>query len=595
MSTSLPLGLLEVSGLVRQAGSGANQEYMFRHTLLQETAYQSLLRDERAELHLAVGRALEDFYSGESDGKAAVLAEHFLKGGEPNDAFKYFRQAGDEAARLYALAEALEHYGHALELAHVGYGEERDLEYLYERRGRMLELDGQYEEALSTYGELEAVGQERESKRLQLRGLVRRANLLCLPNPVVNLDRGEQLSKRALQLAEQEGDREVQALALWNLMKKHEFAEEYGAAYRVGQRARKLAEQMESGTQRAFILHDLSQIYLSTGHFDGGKELILQAQSLWQDLDNLPMLADSLCNQMVIHVFRMEFDEALELSHQARGISERIGNLWGQSYSRYFLYWVHFDRGDVGRGLKVARRSIELGKEAGFVVPLVQTTAEIGMMHAYMGQYKPAIQKVEQGVENSERYFPQWRSAIVALKLLVHTMFDELDEAAAMLPEVQAARKEEDERVTSFLEFIYALAVPALALAQGRYRFVLEETDWTLQTFEKQGIKFPLADTLYYRACALLAMEKLDDAGSLLDRSLQFMQAAGSRRRLWSVLLRSAELAEKRGERERAAELRDRAVRTIHFIADHSESPTQREAFLRRPAVRQALEEKRDA
>lgn len=590
MSSSAPLGLLEVSGLIRQAGGSAEQEYIFRHTLLQDTVYESLLRDERTELHLRVGRAMEGLYSDDSNEQAAVLAEHFLKGGKPADAKKYFRRAGDQAARVYALAEALDHYGQALELAQSGHGDDGDLEYLCERRGRMLELSGQYEQALSMYQDLEDIGRERASTRLQLRGLVRRASLLCLPNPMMDLGRGEELSKKALRLAEQADDGEAQALALWNLVKKHEFTEQYSAALQAGQRALALAEELEDREQRAFIVHDLAQIHLSSGHFDDGLDAILQAQSLWRELDNMPMLADSLCNEMAIHVFRADYERALERSRQAREISERIGNLWGQSYSRYILYWVYFDRGDTAKALQVARECVELGEEAGFVVPEVQTNAEIGLMHAYMGEYEQAIEAVEQGVEKAGQYFPQWRTAILALQMLVHTFFDELGPAEELLQQVQEARSVKEQRVAGFLEFTYALALPKVQLALGHYDAVLEETQWTLRAFKEKGIKLSLADTLYYRAQALVALDETEQARSLLEESLALMQESGSRRLLWQVLLTRADLADRDGDLDRAAALRAQASEVIDYIADHSESPAQRESFLNLPAVKQGLQ-----
>ena len=590
MSRSIPLGLLEVSGLVRQTGSSAAEEYMFRHTLLQETAYNSLLRDQRAELHLKVGRAIEDLFRDGDNGKAAVLAEHFLKGGQPADALMYYRQAGDDAARVYALSEALDHYHSALSLTKEGYGDDEDFEYLYERRGRMFELSGQYEQALSTYEDMENIGEERGSSRLQLRGLVRRANLLCLPNPVMDFEEGEALSRRALRIAEEADDREAQALALWNLMKKNEFTENYSEAAEFGERALELADELELGTQRAFILHDLSQIHLSTGHFGDVLELIAEAQNLWRELDNLPMLADSLSSEMMIHIFRRDFDRALELSQNAREISERIGNLWGQSYSRYMVYWVHFDRGQVGKALEIARRSIELAEEAGFVVPRVQTHAEMGLIHAYMGEQEAARREIERGLENADSLFPQWRPAVLGLKLITHVWFDEMEEAEKMFREIQKTRPEGHKREISFVEFIYALAVPELGLAQGRYDFVLEETEWMMHAFQERGISFPLAETYYYRACALLATERKDEARTMLEQSLALMEETDSRRSMWSVLLKLADLAEDRGDNEKAAELRSRAVRAIEYIADHSASKAQRESFLGRPTVRNVLE-----
>lgn len=87
--------------------------FAFRHILLQEAAYQTLLRRERRTLHLRLAETLER----EERGDPAVLAHHFRLAEAWERAFAYAVRAGQAARSLAALQEALAHYDAALAIA----------------------------------------------------------------------------------------------------------------------------------------------------------------------------------------------------------------------------------------------------------------------------------------------------------------------------------------------------------------------------------------------------------------------------------------------------------------------------------------------
>ena len=73
------LNTLESSGLIRLAAVQPELEYLFRHALVQDAAYSSLLKNDRRHLHKSVGEALEALYPQQRDELAATLALHFEK------------------------------------------------------------------------------------------------------------------------------------------------------------------------------------------------------------------------------------------------------------------------------------------------------------------------------------------------------------------------------------------------------------------------------------------------------------------------------------------------------------------------------------
>jgi predicted ATPase len=92
-------------------------EYIFKHAVIQDMAYQSLLGQRRKELHGAIGRAIEDLYAERLEEQAPILAYHYARSERQDKALEYGLLAGDRAARLYANAEARTYYDQALTMA----------------------------------------------------------------------------------------------------------------------------------------------------------------------------------------------------------------------------------------------------------------------------------------------------------------------------------------------------------------------------------------------------------------------------------------------------------------------------------------------
>jgi ABC-type transport system substrate-binding protein/class 3 adenylate cyclase/tetratricopeptide (TPR) repeat protein len=98
-----------------------NLEYRFRHGLVQEVAYASLVDSKRRKLHKRVGEALESILQESPEEAYGLLARHFTEADEPEKAVEYLLKAGDAARAVYADKEALDHYAKArVYLARIG-------------------------------------------------------------------------------------------------------------------------------------------------------------------------------------------------------------------------------------------------------------------------------------------------------------------------------------------------------------------------------------------------------------------------------------------------------------------------------------------
>jgi len=113
MTADTQLDTLEAKGLVRVASYQPELEYLFRHALVQDAAYESLLKQERRALHRTVGEALEQLYPDRRGELAAVLAMHFEQAGDTERAVRYAMEAAQYALDRNAISEAFAQFERA--------------------------------------------------------------------------------------------------------------------------------------------------------------------------------------------------------------------------------------------------------------------------------------------------------------------------------------------------------------------------------------------------------------------------------------------------------------------------------------------------
>ncbi|WP_083636554.1 adenylate/guanylate cyclase domain-containing protein [Bradyrhizobium sp. AS23.2] len=98
-------------------GGPSEDALAFRHALIQDTAYQSLLTSRKQRYHAAIARALAEYHRETADRQPELVARHFSEAGLPQLALPFWRRAGERALARSANYEAIEHYGKALAIA----------------------------------------------------------------------------------------------------------------------------------------------------------------------------------------------------------------------------------------------------------------------------------------------------------------------------------------------------------------------------------------------------------------------------------------------------------------------------------------------
>jgi predicted ATPase len=110
------LAQLTAAELIFGRGTPPDATYVFKHALVQDAAYASLLRGKRQQLHGQIADVLKDKFPDTVETQPELIAHHMAQAGRGRQAIDYLRKAGQRAIERSANAEAIGHLERALEL-----------------------------------------------------------------------------------------------------------------------------------------------------------------------------------------------------------------------------------------------------------------------------------------------------------------------------------------------------------------------------------------------------------------------------------------------------------------------------------------------
>jgi class 3 adenylate cyclase/tetratricopeptide (TPR) repeat protein len=172
MREELKVLLLNLQGLefIYEKRLFPELEYIFKHALIQEVAYNSLLLKRRKEIHERIGKAIEELYPERLEEFYEMLAYHYARGEGLEKASQYLKLSGSKAARNHSLWEAYGYYKEALavlkRLPETVENKKEKLEVLVLMDSPMMLL-GYPEEFLGMLQEGESLSKElRDNRRL---------------------------------------------------------------------------------------------------------------------------------------------------------------------------------------------------------------------------------------------------------------------------------------------------------------------------------------------------------------------------------------------------------------------------------------------
>jgi class 3 adenylate cyclase len=240
------LSELQLGEFIYEQPATGDVEYIFKHALTLEVAYNSVLVQRRRLLHERVAIALEALFAERLEDHLAELAHHYERSGNARKAVEYLGRAGHRAAQQVAHAEAASYFTRALELlGRLPEGFDRDRQ----------ELDLQMALGTSLFAIKGAGAAEREVTLL-----------------------------RAIQLAEQLGDNAKLMEALLALGFFHEWRSAYDTVEKIAGRVLALAEAAQAPEMLARGHSQLGWALMFTGHLLRAREHFELAVDLFESV-----------------------------------------------------------------------------------------------------------------------------------------------------------------------------------------------------------------------------------------------------------------------------------------------------------------------
>ena len=358
------LGVLTYEELVRERVHDPELEYIFKHALTQEAAYDLLLIRRRKELHRRAGEVLERLYPEQRGELASALAYHFRLGEKWQRAADYEMSAGEQAVKVFALREALEHYENAYQaltkIPNASPVQRCDAILGWTRAAFKLKP---YDEVVDRLQEAEKIARELNDEARLARVLHWIANAYISNGFPM---RGMPALLESYQLAERIGDERLTLVATF---------------------------------------------WMTAGMIDrdprGGLEQIEHVIEAARKYRNWEIEAHALATKAKAHARLGQFAEAREAVEHASEASRKTNSVVNGADVALWSSQAFFDMGDVRRGLEYSRRGTELAMSA------------YGLECAMYGHYCTGLGNLQaRNLDEAQRSFES------ALSMLTDNLFE---------------------------------------------------------------------------------------------------------------------------------------------------------------------------
>ncbi len=378
---------------------------------------------------------------------------------------------------------------------------------------------------------------------------------------------------------------EAEARANWNLLLHHQFEGRTSQALVYGEQALALTRKHGLNETTAYVVHDLGVAYSNDSQFHLSTARLSEAEALWRELNNLPMLTDTLSNLSYDHMMFGDYDRAIAISSEAENIGRTIGNRWGQCNGRAFVGIVYHDRGQIDTALDHYTRSIQLAEEIGHPVQVIGRI-ELASLYVTMAAVSPGMELVEKAAALAVKTLPLFRSWALAIRARLQLLAGNLDEARQDVAESREALLKEG---NMFIPFYVQLADAETSLVMGESEAAVSTVEALEQDLQDRGVRMLLPDALLLKGKGLFDLGRHEAAGEALGQAREAAEALGARRTMWQIAAALVELATATGDEAAAASHRLEAEEMIGYIVEHTRSSTLKESFLGQEAVRKVL------
>jgi predicted ATPase len=363
------LDRLSDAGLVFCRGAPPAANYFFKHALVRDAAYASLLRRRREELHARIAAVLEADFADAVEAQPELLAQHLTEAGLAEPAVEHWRRAGERAAARSANLEAVAHLTRGIAV-------------------------------LNTLPE----GALRDERELALQ--------VALIAPLwasrgLGSAEAERVANRALELSRRIGaDTPAHFWALYGANYLYAVRGELPLALDLGEQLLGVAERLQDAELLAYGHFDVGDILFWFGELVAARTHLERAIALYDPQWGGP--ATSRCgfncaSTSLAFLGRVLWhlgypDQALGYSERAVAIAEQASHPFSLSTALSWTAALHQLRGDAGRAREVAERDLALATEQ--IIPFFAAHAMVlrGWAIAEEGRLEEGIARLREGV-----------------------------------------------------------------------------------------------------------------------------------------------------------------------------------------------------
>jgi tetratricopeptide (TPR) repeat protein len=392
-------------------------EYIFKHALIQEVAYNSLLSSKRRWIHGRIGRAIEALYGKNLEEYYELLAYHYSSSDEFEKAFHYLKLSGNKAIRKYSLWEAVHYYREALRMLDRLPG---TLENQEEKIKVLLLLS--VPEAFLGFSE-DAVQALQEGERLS-REIADERSLLLLRGRLASFYSLQGKSQLAIRYsegpfneAEKFRDLELTAPLACELSTAYLYAGDFCKTMRIVPR---VLQMLEKAKRERDFFETRYNPYTGLcahcvlacgmlGDFEKGELFYEKGLPFGIDAHSLYGLGWlELCYGMFLN-YRGDGRKAIDHLQQAIEYLTKISMFWLGSFAKAGVGYGYYLLGDLENARSNVEEALRFKKEGMITVFVPSYLLYLGIFNLESGDLKKAQECIEEAInlssENKERHW----------------------------------------------------------------------------------------------------------------------------------------------------------------------------------------------
>jgi len=471
------LALLVDAELLFQRGIPPSAIYTFKHSLILDAAYQSLLKTKRAQLHGRTAAALLEQLPAVAESHPELVAHHLSEAGSYEQAVSYWLAAGKRALEASANVEAAAHLQRGLrELAMLPGGASRD--------GREVALQIALGTALTatqgygatvverTYARALALCKNLGDSEQLFTALTGLHTFYQVRGP---LKIARDIAGQLVELAQTSGDDQLRAQAHrrlgWTLYCLGEARS--GKVHLDKVLALYAPEQSHSHAilygAHPWVVGFVNSAWLewTVGAPETGLERSRMALSLARELGRPLLLAYALCMSAAMHQCRGEPEKTLELANEAVALAIDKSMPYWIAWGTTLEGWAMAELGRGDEGTQRLREGLEAYRQTGAELFRPYSLALLADACRKTGRHDEALKYLSEALESTHRQDAHFYTAeIYRLRGEVLSL-DGKDDPGAEAAYVESMRVAENQGALSF-EISAALGLAALLIKQGR-------------------------------------------------------------------------------------------------------------------------------